>query len=151
MPLAFVFVVVGLTTPSPTVVGGENRPLSDRADPAHGILRVTRHPFLWGVAIWAVAHLLTNGDLASAILFGSLLSLALIGPTLIDGKRRAAGSQDWQRFEASTSNVPFAAIAGGRNRLALGEIGAARFLGALALFASALALHRSVFGVSPYP
>src|SRR5262245_10865182 len=52
VPLAFVFVVVGLTTPSPTVVGGEARALADRADPARGILRVTRHPFLWGVALW---------------------------------------------------------------------------------------------------
>jgi uncharacterized membrane protein len=33
--------------------------------------RVMRHPFLWGVALWAVAHLLTNGDLASIVLFGA--------------------------------------------------------------------------------
>lgn len=33
--------------------------------------RVMRHPFLWGVALWALAHLLTNGDLASVVLFGS--------------------------------------------------------------------------------
>jgi len=33
--------------------------------------RVMRHPFLWGVALWAIAHLLTNGDLASLLLFGA--------------------------------------------------------------------------------
>ena len=33
--------------------------------------RFTRHPMLWGVTIWAAVHLLTNGDLASLILFGS--------------------------------------------------------------------------------
>jgi uncharacterized membrane protein len=33
--------------------------------------RVMRHPFLWGVALWAIAHLLTNGDMASLLLFGA--------------------------------------------------------------------------------
>jgi uncharacterized membrane protein len=33
--------------------------------------RVMRHPFLWGVALWAIAHLLTIGDLASLLLFGA--------------------------------------------------------------------------------
>src|SRR5690242_2785439 len=43
--IAFVFVVIGLTTPSPTAVGSEAR--LDAAEPAQGILRVSRHPFLW--------------------------------------------------------------------------------------------------------
>ena len=32
-----------------------------------------RHPMLLSVKIWAVAHLLVNGDLASIILFGGML------------------------------------------------------------------------------
>ncbi len=32
-----------------------------------------RHPMLTGFAVWALAHLLVNGDLASVILFGGLL------------------------------------------------------------------------------
>ena len=32
---------------------------------------VTRHPMLMGVFLWAAAHLWTNGDLASMLLFGS--------------------------------------------------------------------------------
>jgi len=31
-----------------------------------------RHPMLWGMLIWAAAHLLVNGDQASLILFGGL-------------------------------------------------------------------------------
>jgi uncharacterized membrane protein len=38
--------------------------------------RLVRHPFLWGVALWAVAHLLVNGDAASLILFGSFAVFA---------------------------------------------------------------------------
>lgn len=36
-----------------------------------------RHPMLLSVRIWAVAHLLVNGDLASIILFGGMLLWAL--------------------------------------------------------------------------
>jgi uncharacterized membrane protein len=33
--------------------------------------RVTAHPMLWGVTLWALLHLLANGDLAGLLLFGS--------------------------------------------------------------------------------
>lgn len=39
--------------------------------------RITAHPMLWGIAVWATLHLLANGDLASALLFGSFLVYAL--------------------------------------------------------------------------
>ena len=36
-----------------------------------------KHPFLVSVKLWAFAHLLVNGDLASVILFGSFLGWAV--------------------------------------------------------------------------
>ena len=36
------------------------------------------HPMLLAIKIWALAHLLANGDLASMILFGSFLAYAVI-------------------------------------------------------------------------
>ncbi len=45
--------------------------------PAGWIKGVLRHPMLVGVKIWALAHLLANGDLGSLILFGSLLAWAV--------------------------------------------------------------------------
>ena len=42
-----------------------------------------RHPQLTAVKIWAVAHLLVNGDLASIILFGGLLAWAVGSVILI--------------------------------------------------------------------
>jgi uncharacterized membrane protein len=39
--------------------------------------RLTRHPMLWGVTLWAAVHLLANGDLASLILFGSFGAFSL--------------------------------------------------------------------------
>jgi uncharacterized membrane protein len=145
--LAFLFVVIGLTTPSPTVAGGESR--LSRDEPARGIVRITRHPFLWGVALWALVHLTINGDVASVILFGSLLVLAVGGTALIDRKRRDSFGEHWQRFALSTSNIPFAAIVSGRNQVgaALREIGIVRPLIAVAVYAAAFTMHARVFGV----
>jgi len=145
--LAFLLVVVGLSTPSPTVVGGERHLTRDA--PVRGIVRITRHPFLWGTALWAAVHLVINGDLASAILFGSLLVLAVGGTESIDRKRRHHFGEHWDRFASATSNVPFAAIVGGRNQLgpALREIGIVRPLIAVAIYAIAFIFHARVFGV----
>jgi len=147
--LAFLFVGVGLTTPSPTAVGGESQ--LDQAEPARGILRITRHPFLWGVALWAFTHLILNGDAASLVLFGSLLLLALVGPPSIDAKRQRAFGSKWDRFAATTSNIPFAAIVQGRNVLRLDELGWWRIGAGLVAYIALLLSHRWLFGVSPFP
>jgi uncharacterized membrane protein len=116
-----------------------------------GILRVTRHPLLWGIALWAFAHLLANGDVASVLLFGTFLVLALLGPFLIDAKRRRARGAAYERFLAVTSNVPFAAIAAGRTSLHAAELGWWRIAAGLLLYVAFLAGHRWLFGVSPLP
>jgi uncharacterized membrane protein len=140
--VAFLFVVIGITTPSPTRVGMEAR-LGQGTEAVRGMVRITRHPFLWGVALWAVVHLIVNGDLASLILFGSLLVLAVGGTVSIDAKRRRNFGDQWTRFANATSNVPFVAIAGGRNRLgaALAEIGVWRSMAAILAYAAAFYLH----------
>jgi uncharacterized membrane protein len=45
--------------------------------PGH-IKRVLKHPMLVGVKLWALAHLIANGDLGSIILFGSFLAWAVL-------------------------------------------------------------------------
>lgn len=45
-----------------------------------------RHPQLTGFSIWAVAHLLVNGDVASFILFGGLLAWALVEIAVINAQ-----------------------------------------------------------------
>jgi uncharacterized membrane protein len=114
-------VVFGLSTLNPTTAG-LGRTVR-KGDVVRCILRVTRHPFLWGVAIWALGHLIVNGDAASLVLFGLMLALALFGTASIDAKRRRALGAKWDAFAAQTSNVPFLAVAGGRQRLSLREIG----------------------------
>jgi uncharacterized membrane protein len=145
--IAFVFVGVGLATPSPTVAGMESQ--LARGAPVRGIVRITRHPFLWGVALWALVHLTINGDLASLLLFGSLLVLSLGGTFSIDGKRRRAFGEHWQQFARATSNLPFGAIASGRNQLgaALREMGLVKPLIAAAVYVAFFLLHARLFGV----
>ena len=148
--VAFLFVVIGLATPSPTQVGKEGV-LQQGADSVRGMLRITRHPFLWGVALWALIHLVLNGDLASVVLFGTLAVLALCGTMSIDAKRRRALGAAWAGFAARTSNLPFLALAQGRTRLGLGEHKAWEWLVVAGAYAVTVALHQTVFGVSPLP
>ncbi len=43
-----------------------------------------RHPMLTGFALWAIAHLLVNGDVESFVLFGGLLVWALAEMAIIN-------------------------------------------------------------------
>lgn len=147
--VAFLFSAIGVATPSPTQVGMESK-LAEGTDIARGMVRITRHPFLWGVALWALVHLIVNGDLASLILFGSLLLLALGGTVAIDAKRRRRFGSGWAQFARTTSSVPFAAILSGRNRIssAVSEIGIVRPLVAVLAYALIFYLHGRLFGAS---
>lgn len=144
---AFLLVVIGLTTPNPTAVAQEK--LAGQAPV--GIVRITRHPFLMGVALWAFLHLVANGDLASVVLFGTFLVVCLAGAPSIDAKRRRALGAGWDGFAAQSSILPFGAIAAGRNTLALSEIGWWRIgLGVLA-YVLFIGGHVHIIGVSPFP
>jgi uncharacterized membrane protein len=74
------------------------------------IKRTLKHPMLAGVKLWAVGHLLANGDLGSIILFGSILAWAVYdritlkrrsdpgGPPIPIGSRR----NDWIAIAVGT-------------------------------------------------
>jgi uncharacterized membrane protein len=148
MPPALVLFVGAFTVRNPTMAGLESA--LGNAAPARGALRITRHPFLWAVAIWSGVHALVNGNIASLLFFGSMFLTAVVGTRDIDRKRRRTHPELWKEYEAVTSNVPFAAIASGRNRLVLGElvkpmVVAAVLTGVLVVF------HQDLFHVRPVP
>jgi uncharacterized membrane protein len=147
--LAMLAIIVGLTTPNPTAVQQEK--LLDTDEPARGALRITRHPFLWGIALWSVAHITANGDRASLVLFSTFLIVAVAGTTSIDHKRRRRYGASWDAFARKTSNLPFAAILSGRNTLRIGEIGTWRIALALAVYAGVVLAHPWLFGAAPLP
>lgn len=148
MPVAFILLAAGVMTKNPSAVGQSGALRGE--EPARGIIRVTRHPVMWGIALWAAVHVLARGDLASLVFFGGFLVLALAGTALIDARKADALGEEWARFAAVTSNVPFSAIVEGRNRFAAAEIGIKRVGVGLALFAAVLAAHPWLFGVRAY-
>ncbi len=148
LPVAFVLLACGLLARNPTLAG-QSRALQSE-DPARGIIRITRHPVMWAIMLWAGAHLLAIGSLQAVIFFGGLLLLAAAGTTLQDARKAAQLGKDWRRFAALTSNVPFLAIAQGRNRVVWREIGWWRPAAGLAAFAVLLWQHAWLFGVRPY-
>ena len=142
--LGLTLTFTGLFTPGPTTVGMEKRGLA-ASEPARGVLRITRHPFLWGLALWAGGHLLANGERFALMLFGALGLMVIFGARSIDRKGQARDPESWARFAAVTSNAPFAAIAQGRNTLQLSEIGWRAFA-ALAIVALLAWAHPILFG-----
>jgi uncharacterized membrane protein len=98
------------------------------------IKRTLRHPMLAGVKVWALAHLLANGDLGSLLLFGSILIWAVLA-------RIAAKRRDEVRDHAG----PAAAPAGARNDLIAVAAGTAVWLAFL------LRLHAWLIGVPVLP
>lgn len=145
MLFAFLLIVPGVMTRNPGAVG-QTGALED-AEPVRGVLRITRHPFLWGVGIWSAGHLLVNGDLISLILFGTMGVLAVGGAASIDAKRRRTHGGAWKAFEAKSSFVPFGAILSGRQTLKPQEF-AVQALAAAAIYAAALMAHPLIAGVS---
>jgi uncharacterized membrane protein len=146
---AFLLGIQGLFLRNPTAVQQEGEALG--VGTAQGVIRITRHPFLWGVVIWAAFHLAANGDIASIIFFGTFFLLAFFGTFSIDAKRQRKLGVAWEAFSAKTSNVPFVAIAQGRNEFKTAEMLSWRFWAALAVFIVILFAHYWLFDFSPFP
>jgi len=144
LAVAFALAVPGVLRGNPTSAGQESAGI-------RGVLRITRHPFLWGVMLWAGFHLIGAGTLAATILFATFLVLGALGTRAIDAKVRRKRPAHWQAVAAQTSNLPFAAIAAGRNKFVPSEYFDWRFSVAVVLFAAFLYFHNALFGMSPFP
>ena len=146
MPLALLLFVGGYTQRNPTAVM-QGKPLpKDR--PAPGMLAITRHPLMWAIGLWALVHLVISDSIASIIFFGAFAILALHGTRVLDAKKqRTWAAEDWQRFAAATSNIPFAAVFTSRNELKISEIGWWRIMLAGVLYVVLIFLHGVVLGV----
>lgn len=148
MPFAAILAVGGMTTPSPTLVGGEaleekagSRPL------VQGFVTVTRHGFLCGTALWALAHLAANGDAATTILAGGILLLSVGGMWHIDRRRQETMAAAWGPIALTTSQLPFLAALQGRTRIDWRGIGLWRPLAGLLLYAGLYLGHPYIAGV----
>ncbi len=147
MPFAAILLVAGVTVRNPA---GMIAP-APGGDAAPGILKVTRHPVMWAIALWALVHMAANGDAASLLLFGALALLALAGMALIDRRKAAELGAAWGPVLLTTSALPFAAMLSGRATFRFAEIGAWRVLAGVALYLALLLLHGPVIGLAALP
>lgn len=148
MPLALALIVFGTAAPNPFAFEGR----ATGFDPTRpGIAGLTRQPLLWGLALWSGAHLLANGDLAHALLFGSFALFSLAGMGLVERRRACAiGPRDWHRLTAHSGLLPFAALFTGRWRpRALPSVWRTALW--LLVWAGLWLLHAPVIGVTPAP
>lgn len=149
MPIALLFLVLGNSTPSPTSVAQEKRATDENV--VKGIQAVTRHPALWGFTLWALSHLATNGELHVIILASGILVLAVFGMLHIDSRRARSLGDAWAPYAERTSIVPFVAMARGKAKLRLKDIGFVRPLIVAVLYVAILHTHALVIGASPFP
>ena len=144
-PLALVLLLAGLTSPNPASITLRKPDLRPGA-----ITTVTRHPVLWGFALWAGSHLVPNGDLRSLLLFGALLAFALLGMLITDRRSRRRLGTQWVEVDRTTSVLPFAAALAGRTRLRFDRPLALGILISAALTAwLLLGGHAALFGADP--
>ena len=148
MLLAAFFLVCGYTTPNPGIMGMEAAGLKSGAK---GVLKITRHPVLWALAIWAVMHMAANPYGAAWILFGSMAALAVFGSIHMDRRQQTDGDARDLALVAETSNVPLAALIAGRARLQWDEIGWPTTIGTVVVYGVLLWAHKAVIGISPLP
>ena len=70
--------------------------------------RIVRHPMLWGIGLFGLAHLLVNGEAAGMILFGGLALFGFGWQPLTDRRDAAVDPAGWKETRRSTSFWPFA-------------------------------------------
>lgn len=141
--------VGGFSTPNPSFPGAGRT--IDRSDLGEGIFAITRHPLMWGAAIWAVSHMLSQATARGLLFFGAFAATALVGSWLQEMRKRRDLGAEWNAFEAKTSFIPFVALLQGRAWLSLHAIGWQRLVAAILLWVAILAVHPWLFGVSPLP
>jgi len=137
-PIALFLLIAGLISANPasiTLRRGDARP--------GAITTITRHPALWGFLLWALSHVVANGDLRSLLLFGAFGLFAIFGMVMAERRNRSD-------MKATTSILPFAAILSGRASLRVDASMLIALAAAILLSAWLLAGgHSALFGADP--
>jgi len=102
LPAMVLFAGSVMGNPALATPGAEARA---RAAPK-GVFIITRHPMMWGFALWAVSHIVLHWSWRTTITATSVGILALIGSRLQDHKKRALMGEAWEEWETKTSFWP---------------------------------------------
>ena len=99
----------------------------------HGVFAITRHPMMWGFALWAIVHLMVVAMPKALVFDGGILFLALVGAVGQDRKKEKLLGNRWREWVAQTAFVPFTR--------GLASPGAFAFIGGTILLLGATWLH----------
>ena len=114
MPLSLLLLGAGVLAPNPLSISFVTRAYDPQAP---GAVAISRHPILWGLGLWGLAHVPANGHVVGLAMFGSLGVFAMIGLAVVESRRRAVlGEEQWQALAGPTSFLPFGALLTGRAR-----------------------------------
>lgn len=76
-----------------------------RAEPK-GALRVTRHPMMWGIGLWAISHMVLFWSTRTMVTALAMGILALVGARFQDAKKEVLMGNAWAEWERKTSYWP---------------------------------------------
>ena len=142
MLLVCLILSLGVAAPNPFSFGGARNDAFDPARP--GLVRLTRHPLLVALAVWASVHVVANGTLSYAILFGGFAAFAVLGVRLVDRRKQREMGKRWHELRDAVALAPFRFPAStGSMVLRLGA--------GVAAYLVLLWVHPYVFGVNPWP
>ncbi|MDA4847227.1 NnrU family protein [Hoeflea poritis] len=140
--IAAVLLSCGATRPQPVSISLRGGTI----DPRHpGISALTRHPVLWALFLWSVAHLLANGDAVGVVMFASFAVFCVISRPALEARARRRLPEDVFAQAMSVSSGSF----GDRLSRALSPRLAIETAAGLALYVLMLALHGDLIGVDP--
>ena len=111
----------------------------ERGRKPHGVFAITRHPMMWGFAIWAMVHLAVVAMPKALVLDGAILLLALAGSVGQDNKKAKLMGERFHEWTAQTAFIPFARGAANPGAVAL--------IGGTLLFVVATWAHGAIGGM----
>ncbi len=140
--LGLVTLVMGTLTKNPTQVMNE----AALDHEVSGMLKITRHPIQWGILLFAIGHIIANGDKASLMFFGTFALVAFFGMLSMDQRRRQENDPRWKTFMTTTSMLPFAALASGKQSFTGADINWMGLVAGLGLYAAVYWMHDLISG-----
>ena len=72
-----------------------------------GVFAITRHPMMWGFAIWAIVHMAVVATPKSLVFDGAILLLAVAGSVGQDAKKRKLMGERFHEWAMQTAFFPF--------------------------------------------
>lgn len=72
-----------------------------------GVFAITRHPMMWGFALWAAVHLMVLAMPKAVVFDGAIIFLALVGAYGQDHKKAKLMGEAWHEWTAQTAFIPF--------------------------------------------